>query len=294
MKISVTITSYNQIRFLAEAIDSVLGQSLQPDHILIIDDNSSDGSQELIKAYKANHPDLVDILLHERNLGISQTRNEAIEYCKGELHTFLDGDDRFLSEKIESEYHLMVENDFNVIVFGNFYFIDTNGNRLYSWLDEIIQPPGDTFKQVFSRDFPKGSLFRSELVNADVYRDSGGFDSRLENLYEDYDMRIRISKKNRAVYCNRILSEYRIHPGGLSRVNKSKHIRALKYIYDKNKVLLNDIPLPDKRYITRKYMNLLSRMSFLASKEAVSKHEYGKAINLASDCISFKYKNMMT
>ena len=63
MKISVTITSYNQKKFLGAAIDSVLGQSLQPDHVLIIDDNSNDGSRELINAYKANYPGLIDIVL---------------------------------------------------------------------------------------------------------------------------------------------------------------------------------------------------------------------------------------
>lgn len=292
MKIAVTITSYNQIKYLREAIDSVLQQTMQPDHLLIIDDNSNDGSQDLIKAYKENHPGLIDIILHEKNMGIIHARNEAITSCKGDLHTFLDGDDRFLDEKLEQEARLMEKNNYEVIVFGNVNYIDESGNKIFSWAEDVPPPSGDIFNQVFSRDFPKGSLFRSELVRTDIYREIGNYDPNLENLYEDFDMRIRISKQCRAVYCDRILSEYRLLPGGLSGVNKSKHLRILKYIFDKNTGLLDDLPSPERRAIIKKYMNLLGKMSLQASKEAMKSNKYAQATNFALDAINYTGKRL--
>lgn len=292
MKVAVTVISYNQIKYLGEAINSVLRQTLKPDYILIIDDNSNDGSQELIQSYKAKNPHLIDIKLHSKNYGISYCRNEAIYFCKGDLHTFLDGDDRFLSDKIEQETILMKNNNYDVIVFGNVDYIDESGKKIYTWSEGELPPTGDIFVQVFSRDFPKKNLFRSELIKKEAYIEAGNYDMNLYNLYEDYDMRIRLAKKYKGIYCNKSLSEYRLHSEGLSRKCASDHIRALKYIYNKNKSLLDDLPASEKKYVKKRYINNLGMLSFLATKDAVKRNNYREAFKYGIDYLSYKKRSL--
>ena len=74
-RISVVITSFNQKELLAKAIDSVLSQTRPVDEIVIADDSSSDGSQDLIRQYVNSHPDRVVAVLNERNQGTPSNRN---------------------------------------------------------------------------------------------------------------------------------------------------------------------------------------------------------------------------
>ena len=102
MGISVYITSYNKEQFLFQAINSVLNQSLKPDEIIIVDDNSQDNSRGIIKGFVSNYPKLIHPVFNERNLGISKSRNIAISHCTRELITFVDADDYFFPEKIKT------------------------------------------------------------------------------------------------------------------------------------------------------------------------------------------------
>ncbi len=288
MNITVSIISYNQVYYLQQAIDSVLRQTRKPDRLLIIDDHSHDGSQDLIRSYKNNYPDLIETIFHTSNKGIIFSRNEALKNCKEGLHTFLDGDDRFMDEKLEKELIVMERYNHDVIVFSNIIYIDENGHKLFTWADEVTPSEGDVFVQVFSRDFPRNNLFRSELVNINAYWETGEFDSNLDNLYEDYDMRIRLSKKFRTAYCDVPLSEYRLHGSGLSRKGKEAHLRALKYIYNKNKPLLDDLPANEISYINNRITNFLARLSLRASMDALGEVHLRNAIRYMADFILYK------
>ena len=77
--ISVYITSYNKENYLEQAIESVLAQSLRSQDIVIVDDASSDSSRDIIDAYKSRYPHRINAIFNEQNLGISKTRNIALE-----------------------------------------------------------------------------------------------------------------------------------------------------------------------------------------------------------------------
>ena len=103
MNISVYIPSYNQGKFLAQAIESVLAQTRCPRQLILIDDGSSDGSQDVIAAYAARHPRLITAIYHDRNQGIPRTRNAALQAVTGDCVTYVDADDRLLPTKLERE-----------------------------------------------------------------------------------------------------------------------------------------------------------------------------------------------
>lgn len=257
-KISVYITSYNQKEYLEKAIDSVLNQTLRPFEILIIDDCSTDGSQDLISKFESEYS-FIRAIYHQENIGITRTRNQALDLINGDYVTYLDGDDRFISTKLEDEYLLMSEYNDVMIVFSNYFYIDANGNRISLWADKIKPPEGNIFKEVFCRNFPRNNIFRNELINTKALNEIH-YDNNL-NIYEDWDFRIRLTKEYNAVYCNKLLSEYRIHEGGLSRSNPWKHKYAFEYIFAKNEYLLEDLSKKDKQKIQSRFNHFITKFS---------------------------------
>ena len=67
MTISVYITCYNKAKYIGEAIESVLHQTLQPAEIIIVDDCSTDGSREIIKGFVSRYPEMIKHIFNENN-----------------------------------------------------------------------------------------------------------------------------------------------------------------------------------------------------------------------------------
>ena len=278
MNISVYITSYNQKSFLIEAIDSVLAQSLQPSQIIIVDDASNDGSQEIISGYHSQYPNLITPVYHQKNLGISQTRVDAMQMVTGDYVTYLDGDDRFISGKLEAEYNALISTSYAKIAFSNNYYIDKNGQRLGTWIKRKLPPQGDVFCQTFTRDFPRGNLFRMELISYPFLKQTGFHDTNLR-LLEDWDIRIRLTKNLQTVYVDNPLSEIRRHNIGLSKLSAAEKIKALDYIWEKNRFLLKDISKRDQIFIEKGIDRWKAKFLRWRAKEILGLYQDGKSSN---------------
>lgn len=101
-KIAVIIPSYNYGHYLIEAIESVLHQTVLPDEILIIDDCSTDDTQNISEEYVRKYPKKIKFVRNEINLGIVKTFNKAVSLTSSEYIAFLGADNRFLSNYIEN------------------------------------------------------------------------------------------------------------------------------------------------------------------------------------------------
>ncbi len=279
MRISGYLTAYNQKPYLIEAIESVLAQTLKPVEIIIIDDCSDDGSRELIAGFHARYPDLITPIYHPQNRGIAYTRVEALQRVTGDYVTYLDGDDRFLPAKLEKEAKLLQKSPQAQIAFSNFYYIDEHGTRTGVWAEKAKPPEGHVFCRTFARDFPRRNLFRSELVNYQAWRQVGFHDPNL-HIYEDYEMRIRLTKSLRVVYYDEPLSEYRRHHVGLSRLKLAQHFEALDYIYQKNKPLLNDLSKAERDYVNQKLGGWIAQVARRASEESLNGNQRLQAAQL--------------
>jgi glycosyltransferase involved in cell wall biosynthesis len=268
MRISVYITSYNQKEYLVEAIESVLNQTLRPFQIVVVDDCSTDGSQELIASYASKYGDLFTPVFHAQNQGIARTRIDGVRAATGDYVSHVDGDDRFLPTKLEQEARLLRDNQDAQIAFSDYYYIDADGTRTGSWADRDKPPQGDVFCRTFARDFPKRGLFRNELTDREAWRRIGYYDPEL-SLYEDYEMLIRLTRHLRVAYHDEPLSEYRLHEVGLSRARAVEHLAALNYIYEKNKPLLEQVGPAASEEVERKLGEWTSRIAKRSVYEAI-------------------------
>lgn len=268
MKISVYITSYNQKAFLKEAIDSVLAQTLKPFEIIIVDDCSTDGSQELIKEYCLNEP-IIKAHFNNENIGITKTRNTALSLVTGDLITWLDGDDVYLSDKLKIQYELIQKTNAD-LVYTNFYISEDHIDSIKMvWCSHISQLPqnNNILKEVLSRDFPLNTLFRYEMITKELMNNIGSYDEKIE-IYEDFEYRIRLSVKAKTAFSMKALSVYRLHGKGLSNKDKSVHLSCLSYIFEKYKKLTLNFNPAEQKQINDRIDNYLSNFKDKKNSDA--------------------------
>lgn len=248
LSLSVYITSYNQRDFLRAAIDSVLAQTLLPDEILIVDDASSDGSQELIAHYAARHPDRIRAIVHETNRGIAATRTHALSHVRGDLVSYLDGDDLFSPRKLEREVRAWRQAlRPNAVVFSNYAYLNAQAQEIGAWNGTRAPlPEGDVLAATLMRNFPDGRLFRYELIPTALLEQTGLYDSALE-VYEDWDFKVRLAGAASFVYLDESLSGYRLHGANISATRRRAVFEHYFDVLYKHRDRLRAIPELQRR-----------------------------------------------
>ncbi|MDE0839711.1 MAG: glycosyltransferase [Kiritimatiellae bacterium] len=265
--ISVYIPSFNQRNVLVEAVDSVLAQTLRPTEIIIIDDASTDGSQDVIAGYVQAHPGWVRAIYHKRNMGVTRTRNEAVREAVGEYISYVDGDDRWLPGKLQAEFARLNETDAD-FAYSNHYNMTQDGRRVDTWINGEATPEGDVFNATLARAFPRRDIFRMELVRTEVLRDVGAYRNELK-IFEDFDMRIRLTKQARACFVDEPMAEIRRHTRGLSSGLRADTVAVLDSIWEKNVRLLDKCGSREKRMLKRGYFGWMAPYFQEAAYEAL-------------------------
>ena len=177
-RISIVIVTYNFGRCLRECIESVLSQTLEPFEIVICDDHSTDNSWAIIKEYSQQYPRLIKAYQHEQNMGPYYNGAFGVKVASGDLVSFIEGDDRWLPQKLELEWKALQRHPEAQIAYSNVYTIDAEGNRTGIWYYDgkgPAPPSGDVFIEVFSRRVFHNTrkTFRNELVRRLAHDEEG-------------------------------------------------------------------------------------------------------------------------
>lgn len=109
--ISVVIPTYNRERTIGRAIDSVLQQTYQDIEIIVVDDCSSDHTEQVAIGY---HDDRIRFIRHDTNQGACAARNTGIDHAQGEYIAFQDSDDAWRPDKLERQLAAMNECDADI------------------------------------------------------------------------------------------------------------------------------------------------------------------------------------
>ena len=113
-KISVVMPAYNAEKYIAEAIDSILEQTFKDFEFIIINDGSTDKTEEIILSYKDSR---IVYIKNEKNMGIVYTLNRGLEAAQGEYIARMDSDDISLPTRFEEQVKYL-ENNSNIAVLG--------------------------------------------------------------------------------------------------------------------------------------------------------------------------------
>lgn len=239
--VSIMITSYNQRDSLIRAIESVLSQTYENIQIVISDDHSTkDDSCDVIRKYHKQYGNKIKPIFQKQNVGIPKNKNTGFKACDGDFISYLDGDDFYYPEKIERELKIFEEEKWADIVYSNFLFTDLEGNKLRQWATNVSQlPEKDIFKYVFARQFPHMTIYRCELMKREVLHAIDFYDEKLI-AFEDWDSRIRMTKKYKVAYSDYIGCAYVDDPSGISKSGRLQSLyEQMQYIYKKNKPLID-------------------------------------------------------
>lgn len=124
--VSIIMPSYNTAEFIAESIQSVLSQSYQNWELLIVDDCSTDNTDEVVKPYLVDKR--IKYLKNEKNSGAAVSRNRALREARGKWIAFLDSDDLWMPDKLSKQITFMKENAYH-FSYTNYSEIDTESKR---------------------------------------------------------------------------------------------------------------------------------------------------------------------
>lgn len=105
-KVSVIIPTYNRSRYITQSIESVLSQTYTDYEIVVVDDGSTDDTKKVLQPYM----DRIQYIYQE-HAGVSAARNHGVRESKGQYIAFLDSDDLWLPEKLESQIKLVPDDD---------------------------------------------------------------------------------------------------------------------------------------------------------------------------------------
>jgi glycosyltransferase involved in cell wall biosynthesis len=207
IKISVIIPVYNGEKFLAQSVDSVIGQKYQNIEIVAVNDGSTDSSVEILERYK----DRVQII-HQNNAGQASARNNGILHAKGDWIAFLDQDDLWDQEKISEQMKVAIQDEYTVIYTASRLIDDLGRNLGVSESD--IKKDNISLLDLL----PHNPIITSTaLVRRNAIIEVGMLDSTNRFGTDDYDLWLALAAtKHRFHYIPLDLASYRLHGNNMS------------------------------------------------------------------------------
>lgn len=241
-RVSVVIPSYNRADKVLKTVESVLAQSFTDLEVIVVDDGSSDDTAQALR-------DAFGDRIHyhfQANQGVSVARNKGIELAKGDWIAFLDSDDLWEKEKVESQLEALER--FSPECGACYTDVRLLNHTETRTLFEMAEPNRRHEGAMgVNRDIlevlvnPGGAgmivCISSLIARADVVRKVGGFDSGL-GFYADSEFMFRLAMSTGFCYVSRLLVWLDRSPAETRHVGSSKEWDNLEFILRENRTRL--------------------------------------------------------
>ncbi len=228
-KVSVIIPTYNRTQFILIAIKSVLKQTFKDFELIIVDDGSTDNTNEMISGISDKRIQYY----YQFNRGPGSARNTGIKKSSGDFISFLDSDDEWMPEKLEIQLSEMEKKK-------NYYLSHTE--EIWYKGKRLIKPKKIHKKRennIFNQSLQLCSISMSTvMIRRDLINIVGLFDEKLE-VCEDYDYWLRVTAKFPVLLINKPLT---IKQGGHFDQQSQKYLGLDKYrIYAIEKLINSSV-----------------------------------------------------
>ncbi|OSZ82627.1 hypothetical protein CAP35_05000 [Chitinophagaceae bacterium IBVUCB1] len=219
--VSVILLVYNGEKHLKEAIDSILKQTYNNFELIIVDDGSTDSSQQIIQSYTDKR-----IILHKNasNMGLVNTLNIALPLCKGKYIARMDADDICLPDRLAKQVAYLNDNSDVIMIDSIMEYIDESGHRLNKYNSTSNSPVAIKYSLPYSNVLGHSSIMmRREPYIRYRYRHTD---------FEDYDLWLRLINDGYKIHkLPEPLLLYRIHNNSYTISNnrnkkRNYHIRT--------------------------------------------------------------------
>jgi glycosyltransferase involved in cell wall biosynthesis len=206
MKISLIIPTYNRSELLARALLSVFAQTTLPDEVIVIDDGSTDDTQEMLQK---SFPQVT--YLYQENKGVSSARNIGIKHSSGNWITLLDSDDTWIKTKLEQQVAALKKAPEMKVCHTEEIWI-RHGIRVNA-MNKHKKSGG----WIFAQCLPLCAMSPSSIIiHRSIFDELGVFDESLPAC-EDYDLWLRISNYYPVLFIEQpLINKYGGHEDQLS------------------------------------------------------------------------------
>lgn len=262
--VSAIITTHNRKGLLRRAIESVLSQSYTNIECIVVDDSSNDGTALVCEEYPIQYI----YIPPSESRGGNYARNKGIKAAKGEYVAFLDDDDYWLPTKIEKQVKLIEEKGCELVHCGTRLEIIESERVLYQDVLPLRSRSGDMRKKIL---FTICTTTTNILVSRKALFDIGLFDEEL-GFWQEYELTIRLAQRAPFYFVNEPLSVYRVDKKDKQRLtNKYDGWKnAVSYIYQKHKVLYEELSLLNKFKVKLLYWRDSSTRAQAAGLEKIA------------------------
>lgn len=224
--ISVVITSFNSEKFIEEAVISVLNQTFQNFEIIVVDDQSTDKTAEIVREFSAKDSRIKFYSISHSGKP-STVRNYGIAKAKGKYIAFLDGDDVWEKYKLEEQFNSIQKNQDAVLVYSASITVGANIFSPYYEVLPLLHKAARNKNDLIQKG---NSIPLSTVLVSKKYLDmAGGFDEDPELKIEDFDLWLRLGEFGYFIFLPHIHAYYRIHPDQFSSDWEEKKKR-LEYL----------------------------------------------------------------
>lgn len=220
-KISVIVPTYNCAKYLGQAIESILTQSIPAFEVIVIDDGSSDDTRSVLSAFQNQIS-----VIHQKNKGVSSARNTGISAANGDWIAFLDSDDIWLPNKLELFVEAMSAFPDSLVYYSEFSFLKADHQGVFAAPESLYELNSDIrcdeehsgwiYHQLLLTNWV---LTSTAIINRSIFDTVEMFDENLV-IAEDWDLFLRISRQGKFYKIKQPLTLYRITPNSLTKTIK--------------------------------------------------------------------------
>lgn len=220
--VSVIMIFLDAERFIREAVESVLSQTYDHWELIFVDDGSSDASTQIAQGYVRQYPHKMRYFEHEghRNLGMSASRNYGIQKSQGKYIAFLDADDIYLPEKLQTQVAILETQRTAAMVYGpTLHWYSWTGRtedeqrdffrKLGVAPNRLVQPPEMVLRFLRHEAWTPGTC--AVLVRRESMEEIGWFEDHFQGMLEDQVFFYKLCLKRTVFIEGNTWDHYRQH-----------------------------------------------------------------------------------
>ena len=230
--VSVVIATYNRANYLAETIDSVLGQRFQKFELILVDDGSTDETRRIVAPYGSRVR-----YLYQENRGPSAARNLGARNASAGWISIQDSDDLCLPNHLETLHGYADKHPESGMVFANGAYLGGPAHNRETIIPAAksrrLADQGVRLEDLFDKSIVR---LQAALISKRCYDDVGGHDESLR-ISMDLDLTFRLISRYPVSYLDEVVFSYRRHSGNISgnqELRLLENIRVIEKLVTQN------------------------------------------------------------